>query len=164
MKHNIRPSLLFLASFLLLILTPNPVLATQGHGGIEGVYAHQIAHLFFIISMGGLIYWLRQRGLVREKGWRLIQLSAFFFILWNLDAFLVHLLDDQMKMIQVKRIGSLNIRITDLYDSNALKNLYYFAKLDHLLCVPAIIFLYLGLRRLLKDQKHDQAGQAEDRT
>jgi hypothetical protein len=164
MKHKIRLFLFFLASFSLMIFTPNPVLATQGHGGIEGVYAHQFAHLFFIISMGGLIYWLRQRGLVRERGWQLIQLSAFFFILWNLDAFLVHLLDDQMKIVQMKRIGPWEIQLTDLYNSNVLKKLYYFAKLDHLLCVPAIIFLYLGLRRLLKDQKPDPARQAEDRT
>ena len=85
MKHKIQSSLFFLALFSLMIFTPNPALATQGHGGIEGVYAHQIAHIFFIISMGGLIYWLRQRGLVRERGWQLIRLSAFFFILWNLD-------------------------------------------------------------------------------
>ncbi len=155
-----------LALFLwgLMFLLPAPAMATQGHGGIEGVYAHQFAHLFFIISMAVFIYWLRQRGLVAEKGWQLIQLSALFFILWNLDAFLVHLLDDQLKIIQVKRIGSWAIRISGQYDSNPLKVLYYLAKLDHLLCVPAIIFLYLGLRRLLKDQKPEPARQAEDRT
>ena len=136
-----------------MIFAPTSALATQGHGGIEGVYAHQIAHLFFIVSMGGLIYWLRQRGLVREKGWRMIQLSAFFFILWNLDAFLVHLLDDQMKIIQVTRIDFWKIQLTDLYNSQGLKRLYYVAKLDHLLCVPAIVFLYLGLKRLVKDQR-----------
>jgi len=154
-------------SFLLLglmFLLPDPALATQGHGGIEGVYAHQFAHLFFTISMAVFIYWLRQRGLVSERGWQLIQLSALFFILWNLDAFLVHLLDDQLKIIQVKRVGFWTIRISGQYDSNPLKVLYYLAKLDHLLCVPAIIFLYLGLRRLLKDQKPDPARQAEDQT
>ena len=159
MKHKIRLSLFFLASFSIMIFAPNPALATQGHGGIEGVYAHQIAHLFFIISMGGLIYWLKQRGLVREKGWQMIQLSAFFFILWNLDAFLVHLLDDQLNIIQVKRIGLWKIQLTDLYNSHALKELYYFAKLDHLLCVPAIIFLYLGLKRLVKEQRLNVAEQ-----
>ncbi len=164
MKHKIRLFLFFLASFSLMIFTPDPALATQGHGGIEGVYAHQFAHLFFIISMAVFIYWLRQRGLVSERGWQLIQLSALFFILWNLDAFLVHLLDDQLKIIQVKRVGSWAIRISGQYDSNPLKVLYYLAKLDHLLCVPAIIFLYLGLRRLLKDQKPDPARPAEDRT
>ena len=159
MKHNIRLSLFYMALFSLMIFTPNPALATQGHGGIEGVYAHQIAHLFFIISMGGLIYWLRQRGLVRERGWQLIRLSAFFFILWNLDAFLVHFLDDQMGIIQVQRIGLWEIRLTDLYNSNALKILYYFAKLDHLLCVPAIVFLYLGLKRIVKEQRVDVVKQ-----
>ena len=156
-----RLPLFFLASFSLMILAPHPALATQGHGGIEGVYAHQIAHLFFIISMGGLIYWLRQRGLVREKGWQLIQLSAFFFILWNLDAFLVHLLDDQLKIMQVQRIGFWKIQLTDPYNSHALKRLYYFAKLDHLLCVPAIVFLYLGLKRLVKDQRRNFAEQGQ---
>jgi hypothetical protein len=161
MKHKTRSFLFFLASFLLMVLAPNTALATQGHGGIEGVYAHQIAHLFFIISMGGLIYWSRQRGLVRERGWQLIRLSAFFFILWNLDAFLVHLLDDQMEIIQVQRIGLWKIRLTDPYNSHALQRLYYFAKLDHLLCVPAIVFLYLGLRRLVKEQRLNvaKAGQ-----
>ena len=159
MKHKIQLSLFFLTSFSLVIFDPNPALATQGHGGIEGVYAHQIAHIFFIISMGGLIYWLRQRRLVREKGWQMIQLSAFFFILWNLDAFLVHLLDDQLKIIQVKRIGLWKIQLTGLYKSPALNNLYYYAKLDHLLCVPAIVFLYLGLKRLVKEQRLNAAEQ-----
>lgn len=161
MEHKTRSSLFFLALCWLVIFAPNPALATQGHGGIEGVYAHQIAHLFFIISMGGLIYWLRQRGLVRERGWQLIRLSAFFFILWNLDAFLVHFLDDQMEIIQVHRIGLWQIRLTDLYNSDILKRFYYFAKLDHLLCVPAIVFLYLGLKRLVKEQRLNAARQGQ---
>ena len=164
MKKKINPIGLSFLLMGMMFLLPDLALATQGHGGIEGVYAHQFAHLFFIISMAVFIYWLRQRGLVSERGWQLIQLSAFFFILWNLDAFLVHLLDDQMKIIQLKRISSWTVQISGQYDSNPLKVLYYLAKLDHLLCVPAIISLYLGLRRLLKDQNPDPARQAEDRT
>ena len=141
-----------MAASTCLVFIPNPVLATQGHGGIEGVYAHQLAHVFFIISMGGLIYWLKQRGLVRESGWRLIQLSAFFFLLWNLDAVFVHALDDQFKIIQLQHAGSWAVRITSVQNNKMLEGLYYLAKLDHLLCVPAIIFLYLGLKRLLADQ------------
>ena len=38
--------------------------------------------------------------------------------------------------------------------------LYYAAKLDHLLCVPAMLFLYFGLRRLLKAAGQRRAGQA----
>ena len=138
-----------------ILITPSYAFATQGHGGIEGVYAHQLAHIFFIISMASLIYWLRERRLIQERGWKLIQYSAFFFILWNVDAFLVHFLDDQFKIITVKRIGSWQIQLRDMYDSNTLKILYYLAKLDHLLCVPALLFLYLGLKRLLKDSRLD---------
>ena len=91
----------------------------------------------------------------------MIRLSAFFFILWNLDAFLVHLLDDQLGIIQVQRIGLWQIRLVDLYDNNILKVMYYFAKLDHLLCVPAIVFLYLGLKRLVKEQQLSAAERGQ---
>ena len=116
---------------------------------------------FFHHLHGGLIYWSRQRGLVRERGWQLIQLSAFFFILWNLDAFLVHLLDDQMEIIKVQRIGLWNVQLTDLHNNHALQRLYYLAKLDHLLCVPAIVFLYLGLKRLVKEQRLNVSEQGQ---
>ena len=130
---------------------PGIASATQGHGGIEGVYAHQFAHVFFIISMGILIYWLRARKLVRETGWRLIQYSAFFIILWNIDAIVVHALDDQFRIVQVQMIAKWQIQINDTYDHYLIKLIYYIAKLDHLLCVPALVFLYLGLKRLLKE-------------
>ncbi len=135
--------------FLTVFFSAQPALATQGHGGIEGVYAHQFAHLFFLFAMGSLIYWLRDRNLVREPGWRMIQYAALFLILWNVDALLVHALDDQFALIQVQRIGMWQIRLTDSLPHNGLKLVYYIAKLDHLLCVPALIFLYVGLRRLL---------------
>lgn len=139
-----------LVFWALSLLQPDAALATQGHGGIEGVYAHQIAHVFFLISMGVLIYWLRQRGLVRESGWRFIQYAAFFLILWNIDTILVHALDDQFGIISTERIGSWNIKISHLGGDATLTLVYYLAKLDHLLCVPAIVCLYIGLRRLLQ--------------
>ena len=146
-----RRAILWLGLFWLgmTFFSPEQVLATQGHGGIEGVYAHQIAHIFFLISMGVLIYWLRQRGLVLESGWRYIQYAAFFLILWNLDTILVHALDDQFRLIATERIDTWHIRITDQENRLFLKLVYYMAKLDHLLCVPAIVCLYIGLRRLL---------------
>lgn len=131
---------------------PAPVLATQGHGGIEGVYVHQMAHLFFVVSMGVLIYWLRDRALVKTAGWRFIQYAAMFFILWNLDAMLVHALDDQFAVVEVQRIGTWQIHIQDRFNSPAVQWLYYFAKLDHLLAVPALLCLYLGLKRLVSEE------------
>jgi len=59
-----------------LVLVSEPALATQAHNAPEGLYAHQLAHVFFIISMGVLIYWLRERKLVQAVGWRYIQYAA----------------------------------------------------------------------------------------
>jgi hypothetical protein len=134
-----------------IVLITEPALATQAHSAPEGLYAHQLAHIFFIVSMGVLIYWLRERKLVQAVGWRYIQYAALFFILWNLDAFSVHLLEEQIPIIEVQRINSWEISITAADHSVALTWFYYAAKLDHLLCVPALLFLYFGLRRLLKE-------------
>ena len=141
-------------------LLPQSALAVQEHGAPEGIYSHQGAHLFFIASMVLLVYWLRQRRLVREAGWRYIQYAAFFFILWNLDAFTAHFLDEQSEILDTAMAGPGRIRIEIGDYPLALAWFYYIAKLDHLLCVPAMVFLYAGLRRLLKDagRRHTGAG------
>ncbi|MBW2410219.1 MAG: hypothetical protein JRF72_10505 [Deltaproteobacteria bacterium] len=72
-------------------------------------------------------------------------------MLWNADAFFVHLVDEQLAVIEIQRINLWEIKLTSAVDSSILIWLYYIAKLDHLLCVPALLFLYFGLRRLLKD-------------
>jgi hypothetical protein len=87
---------LAMSSFWMVLLASGPAIATQGHAGIEGVWVHQFAHLFFLFSMLLLIYWLRQAGLVKVPGWRYIQYAALFFILWNMDTMLVHFLDEQI--------------------------------------------------------------------
>ena len=132
-------------------VAPRAALAVQEHGAPEGLYMHQGAHIFFIASMGLLFYWLRQRHLVRETGWRYIQYAALFFILWNIDAFAAHLLDEQLAVVDIQSAGRWMVRIDADVFSPALAWLYYAAKLDHLLCVPALLFLYFGLRRLLKE-------------
>lgn len=147
-RRRFNSTIFILSSLTSALLVPGNALATQGHGGIEGVYAHQFAHVFFIVSMGILIYWLRERKLVQETGWRLIQYSALFFILWNIDTILVHALDDQFRIIQAQPVGTWQILISDGYNHNFIKLFYYVAKLDHLLCVPALVLLYLGLKRL----------------
>jgi hypothetical protein len=158
MKCSIGKLTAFLGVLYWIVVTPGTALATQGHGGIEGVYAHQIAHLFFLFSMGSLIYWLRARKLVREPGWRLIQYSALFFILWNLDTLTVHALDDQFNVVQVQSLDPWHIKISDVFDNNRIKVLYYLAKLDHLFCVPALLFLYAGLKRLLQENQPAASG------
>ena len=136
----------------LILFIAQPALATQAHSAPEGLYAHQLAHIFFIVSMGVLIYWLRARQLVKMVGWRHIQYAALFFILWNMDAFCVHLLEEQIALVEVQRLDGWQIRISSPPNAGLPYGwLYYAAKLDHLLCVPALLFLYSGLKRLLNE-------------
>ena len=150
MKKKINIGIIFLSIFACLILNPDRALATQSHGAPEGIYAHQIAHIFFMVSMGFFVLWLRNKNLVKETGWRFIQYAAIFLILWNADAFLAHLLSDQLQIVQVLHIDSSHIQLSAGNGSKGLETLFYFTKLDHLFCVPALLFLYSGLRRLLK--------------
>lgn len=148
------------AAAAIVVLWPSPALATQGHGGIEGVYIHQLAHLFFLLSMAILIYRLRERALVKKKGWRYIQYAALFLILWNIDAFTVHLLDDQLRLIRLTRMDAWQLKLT-APANGYLVRVYYLAKLDHLLCVPALWFLYLGLKHLLAEVDRTMAEERQ---
>ena len=143
-----------------MFFSPDVVCATQIHGMSEGIYVHQLAHLFFMVSMGFFIHWLRRRQLVKETGWRYIQYMAFFFILWNLDVFILHLLDEQLNVIQVNLIDLTHIRIQAKSGGFGLEIFYYLAKLDYLFCVPALLFLNLGLSHLLSEN-HSKANAPE---
>ncbi len=133
-----------------VVFWPGPAGAIQGHGGPEGLYGHQLAHIFFVISMGLLIYWLRKWELVRQTGWSHIQNAALFFILWNLDAFAAHMMVEQIKAVDVIREGTWRVRIVTDPPSALLAWTYYVIKFDHLLCVPAMIYLFRGLHLLAR--------------
>lgn len=143
----------FILVLFLGVFFPPTALATQMHAGSEGILVHQLGHLFFLISMVTLIFTISGQGLDKEKGWRFIQLSAVFFILWNIDALAVHFLDNQISAVDVTTLSVWEIKIDPANKSRALANFYYFLKLDHLLCVPALALFFHGLSSLLKEGK-----------
>lgn len=152
---NIRPVFNWLPvlAMAVFVLLPVDGYATQLHSSSEGIHTHQIGHLFFLFSMVALIFTVTGKGLNRQKGWRMIQSSAFFFILWNLDTVTAHFLDNQIHAVEIENISLSRIKIITHNHSSALTWLYYFLKLDHLFCVPAMFFLYRGLSILVDDQK-----------
>jgi len=136
-----------------ILTSADPALATQTHGGPEGLVVHQIAHLFFLLSMATLAYWIKAHGLGGQRAWRLIRYAAIMLMVWNIDAFIAHLLDEQTSLIAVHHVDAFHLSIIPRPGFEFLLPFYYLVKLDHLFCVPALVLLYLGLRGLLDDSK-----------
>ena len=136
--------------------------ATQAHGGSEGILVHQLGHVFFMLSMGAFVYWTRDSRLFSHAGWRYIKYAAALLVLWNMDVILVHFLEEQAALISVERVSSLMIDIHSVGNSGFLEYFYYLARLDHLICVPALFFLYTGLKKLLATYKRPaSAGDSQ---
>ena len=146
---------------LILILAyifcgPTAATAFQSHPAPEGLYVHQLAHWFFILAMGMLAYWLQANSFTREKGWRLIQVSCILLILWNLVAFTGHWVEEMIPNTVISGEPDWTQRI--VVDS-VWTGLYYAFKLDHLMQVPAVICLLLGIRSLYKHAvREEQIG------
>ena len=62
----------------------------------------------------------------------------------------------EFELIEIQRLTILHIQITTAPGYDWLALVYYLAKLDHLLCVPALFMLFMGLRRLLRE--HTDTG------
>jgi len=145
--------------FLFFFLAVSPAHATQGHGGIEGLLVHQAAHILFALAMGFLAFRIKRDELPVRKGWRNVQYAAILFIFWNLDTVFVHFVDEQVKLVSVTRLATGQLHITSPVPGLAV--MYYIAKLDHLLCVPAIVFLMVGLRQLVNqaEERRENGGE-----
>jgi hypothetical protein len=143
-----RTSMLTFLGAVLLVLfwgTVEQALALQVHPEPEGLYSHQIAHLFFILSMAVMVFWLHKRGLIREPGWRLIQWGCIMFIVWNAAAFIGHAVEAEMTEESFVGKGWSRALLVQGLVSPVI---YLLLKMDHLTCVPAILFLFLGLRKI----------------
>lgn len=145
-----------------IFLFPIDGYATQLHASSEGIITHQIGHLFFLFSMVVLIFTVTGKGLDKQKGWRLIQYSAFLFILWNLDAIAAHFFDNQIHAVKIETISLFKAKIITHNNSSVLTWFYYGLKLDHLLCVPAIFLLFRGLTHLVDDQKQVMLNREDE--
>lgn len=137
---------LLLVSPLSPMFFPDHAWAFQSHPAPEGLYVHQLAHVVFIISMAFLVYWLEVNLFTRERGWRYIQVSALFFILWNLVAVSGHCVEEMVP--RELFVGDPDWSQRLIAGTTLWVDLFYVLKLDHIVCVPAIVCLFLGVRTL----------------
>jgi len=141
-KAVLQPVLLVVP--LVLLALPGDALALQVHGQPEGLYVHQMAHLHYIFALG-YFYWDIQRTSFTGRGWRYLQIFCLLMTCWNLLAFIGHIagayLDPQSLVQTDCYLGTLLV-----HPLNLLKYIYFVTKLDHLIYVPAMFFLFIGLR------------------
>lgn len=121
--------------------------ATQEHADPEGLYSHQIAHIFFMFSMLLLAFQvMRSRPL--HEGWRFIGLASIAFFLWNLNVFTVHLIREYIGPELLRGPSGNWAQMLDISGPGA--KVFYAGKiLDHFFLSGALILFVLGLRKLV---------------
>jgi hypothetical protein len=148
----------FLALFA--VLPASPAHALQAHGYM-GLYVHQGAHLFFLLSMVIFSVRVRRSPLIEKKAWQLMVWGARFLALWSLWAFSGHFLElfiPDESIITVPGQKAPFIRLQSWKEV-----VYYLLKMDHLLSIPAIVCFYLGLKATLAEpspNKQEASGAA----
>jgi len=152
-RHGLNLSILL----LVLLVAPDGVLALQTHGPPEGFYINQIAHVFFAVAMIAFLIFLRIRPIGEGEGWHYFRISLIFFFLWNVNAFIAHAVESQLPEAAIQGSGHLFSQYLSP-PFNAKKILYYVGKFDHLLCVPAMVFLTLALKTFCREAERKREG------
>ncbi len=144
-----RSTPLFQAVGLILLVQlfcAGPAHAIQSHGPPEGIYVHLIGHVLYGLAMIGFAIRIRLSHLSVRKSWQLMALGALILTIWNAWAFIAHVLATHVPatdFITNKQGVRMWVALHTPVDW-----LYYIFKMDHLLCVPAILCIYLALRRM----------------
>ncbi|MDH4321494.1 MAG: hypothetical protein OEV73_08365 [Desulfobulbaceae bacterium] len=129
---------------LFVLVGPQQALAVQVHGSPEGLYVHQLGHFFFATALLFLLIILHRQPIGTGKAWRYFKFSLFFFLVWNIDTLLVHWLALRLPDEYFTGGPLWQQRLAAPITGERLA--YYLGRFDHLLCLPAMYFLYQSLR------------------
>lgn len=129
---------------LTLLVDPSPALALQAHGAPEGLYVHQMAHTLFMAAVLYL-FWDIRRSSFHGRGWDYLQLFCLVVFLWNLASFTGHFTHFMIQESDF-HIGSSYLQRALNGPLTHPKLTFYLTRLDNLILVPALFFLYLALR------------------
>lgn len=144
-------SIVLIASFCASVATAKNAFAFQTHSSIEGLYAHEFAHLLYAFSVLWLVYRIKKSNLAGEKSWKMISIGMFILVIWNIWAFCGHIIEYLLPSWHLGPIPGTDtpgILITSWRDIA-----YYIFKFDNLIAVPAMWFIYIGLKDIKRDLK-----------
>jgi hypothetical protein len=135
--------------FLFVLAVPDPAWALQSHGPPEGIYVHQMAHVLFFGSLLYL-YWDLRRSSFEGKGWTYLQWFCILMLAWNIIAFTGHTVAIHLESEHIFTATSY-IHSRLMGPMNLLKVVFYLTRFDHIVVVPALFFLLIGLRSLYRN-------------
>ncbi|MBA3003134.1 MAG: hypothetical protein FP813_04690 [Desulfurivibrio sp.] len=142
-------TLFFTVLLLLGCLLPDKALAFQPHA-YSGLYIHQLAHFFLIVSLFFFAVKARQTRLAFLKGWRQIIAGTWVLMLWSTTTMVGHFLDFDISEDAIFLPPGATIPFLRL--NGWQEALFYLLKFDHLLAVPAMFLFYRGLKLLREGQ------------
>lgn len=129
-----------------IVCQPSLSWALQTHDAPEGLFVHQMSHILFMASLIYLAWDIRRNKFI-GRGWKYLQFFCLFMSFWNVLAFTGHAIAHHL--LKSDFFTESTYFYTRIYGPfTSAKISYYIAKLDHLVSVPALVFLFLGLRTL----------------
>ncbi len=138
------------------VILPADAWALQAHGAPEGLFVHQMSHIFVALAMA-YWFWDIRRSSFQGKGWRYLQVFCVLMLAWNIMALTGHAVSVSLDAEHIsKATGYLSSRLVGPMDLQ--KTIFYITRLDHFVIVPALFFLFLGVRSLYKDVEAQQEG------
>ena len=131
------------ALFFLMLLNASTAHAVQSHGYREGIVAHLIGHVLFIIGASSLLFRIYTQKWT-GPGWPQFKSFLWLIIFWNCLTAAGHWLKE-FETIKYCLGSSGNI---ECYHATGLADyIFYASRLDNLILLPAIIFLLLALKK-----------------
>ena len=141
------------------LVFPDTAWALQAHGAPEGLFVHQMAHIFVAFSMA-YWFWDIKRSAFQGNGWRYLLIFCVLMLLWNVVAFIGHAMTAHLAIDHISTAkGYLHSRLVG--SMNVQKIVYYVTRFDHFIIVPALFFLFLGVRSLYRDVEAREIGEVE---
>lgn len=132
-----------MSALTVALVSTNPAWAVQAHGGAEGLVSHQIGHILFVFGMGYLLFRLHFLQMIGQ-GWREFKAFLWAIIGWNVLTFSGHWLHE---VVSPEKFILLDGKTTAFSVTNFSDAYFYLTRLDHLVLVPALVFLLLAIRK-----------------
>ena len=68
-------------------------------------------------------------------------------------------MDEHLALLGISKVDFWHIQIETVVNQKSIALLYYVLKLDHLLCVPAMFFMYYGLKIIIKNNNRTKGSE-----